>query len=263
MSLGFEQAGFDIVAAVEHDAAHAAAHRFNFPQCSVLQGDAMTLAADDIVRAVQAAVAHGREVPSRPQIDVLFGGPPCQGFSVGGRLDTTDPRNRLVERYVQLVEQLQPRAFVLENVPAMASRVLPRARLQCRSGSKAAWASAATSCRMRKTQRKPVRRSADRRRLLIVGVQRARRSPTSPRRRTPRTKRPKPLRAGEVGHPRRSPRCPSVQPSATRSAICPISTDSTSFATAMLYCSTATRWCSPADAIRVRSGARWRRAGPA
>lgn len=124
MSLGFEQAGFDVVAAVERDPAHAAAHRFNFPRCQVLEGDALKLTAAEIAAAVEAGLKlHGRT--DRPSIDVVFGGPPCQGFSVGGRLDPRDPRNLLVRRFVELVEELQPRAFVLENVPAMASAVLP------------------------------------------------------------------------------------------------------------------------------------------
>lgn len=58
-------------------------------------------------------------------MDVVFGGPPCQGFSVGGLMDPKDPRNELVEDFVRLVVELEPKAFVMENVPAMASRTLP------------------------------------------------------------------------------------------------------------------------------------------
>jgi DNA (cytosine-5)-methyltransferase 1 len=52
-------------------------------------------------------------------IDVLAGGPPCQGFSFAGRRQESDPRNQLFERYVHVVETIKPRALVLENVPGM------------------------------------------------------------------------------------------------------------------------------------------------
>lgn len=55
----------------------------------------------------------------RGVIDVLAGGPPCQGFSFAGRRVEDDPRNRLFEKYVEAVEALQPKALILENVPGM------------------------------------------------------------------------------------------------------------------------------------------------
>lgn len=122
MALGFEQAGFDVVCAVEFDPAHAAAHRFNFPRCEVLQMDARTLSVAEVRRAVVRGLAKlGRE---NRRVDVVFGGPPCQGFSVGGVGDPKDPRNELVREFARLVSGLRPRAFVLENVPAMRSRIL-------------------------------------------------------------------------------------------------------------------------------------------
>lgn len=58
-------------------------------------------------------------VAMRGVIDVLAGGPPCQGFSFAGRRVEDDPRNLLFEKYVEVVEALQPKALVLENVPGM------------------------------------------------------------------------------------------------------------------------------------------------
>jgi DNA (cytosine-5)-methyltransferase 1 len=124
MSLGFEQAGFDIVAAIESDPAHAAVHRFNFPRCIVIQADAADVSLARLRRAVDLGLRRHRRSPDA-SVDVVFGGPPCQGFSVGGLLNPNDPRNRLVEQFVRLVLALKPRSFVLENVPAMASRALP------------------------------------------------------------------------------------------------------------------------------------------
>lgn len=59
----------------------------------------------------------GRLVPP----DVLIGGPPCQGFSVAGYMDLDDPRSELVFTYMEVLRRLRPRAFVLENVKALAA----------------------------------------------------------------------------------------------------------------------------------------------
>jgi DNA (cytosine-5)-methyltransferase 1 len=123
MGLGFEQAGFDVVCAVEFDPAHAAVHRFNFPDCELLQRDARSLSEEELRDGIEKGLErHGR---ANAEVDVVFGGPPCQGFSVGGLMDPKDPRNELVEHFVRLVIAISPKAFVLENVPAMASRTLP------------------------------------------------------------------------------------------------------------------------------------------
>src|SRR5919106_1165841 len=125
MSLGFEEAGFDVVAALESDRAHAAAHAFNFPRCEMVRRDAAAVTGDDLrVAAARGLQALGRPRERSTTIDVVFGGPPCQGFSVGGHLDPNDPRNELVVHFARLVAELRPAAFVLENVPAMASRAL-------------------------------------------------------------------------------------------------------------------------------------------
>lgn len=63
---------------------------------------------------------HKAELESlRGSVDVLAGGPPCQGFSFAGRRIEDDPRNRLFEKYVEVVEAVQPAALILENVPGM------------------------------------------------------------------------------------------------------------------------------------------------
>jgi DNA (cytosine-5)-methyltransferase 1 len=111
MSLGFEQAGFDVVAAVEFDPIHAATHKLNFPRCSVICRDVRTVSGRDI----RTSAGLGNRV-----VDVVFGGPPCQGFSLMGQRVLDDPRNSLVFHFLRLVEELKPRTFVLENVPGMA-----------------------------------------------------------------------------------------------------------------------------------------------
>jgi DNA (cytosine-5)-methyltransferase 1 len=179
MGLGFEQAGFDVVCAVEFDPAHAAVHRFNFPACEMLQLDARTLSGDVLRGGIEKGLErHGR---TGDEVDVVFGGPPCQGFSVGGLMDPKDPRNELVEHFVRLVIAISPKAFVLENVPAMASRNLP--------GSDRA-APASITARMRRAGYSvgPPRIlnashfgvPQDRRRLVMVGVKSQFELPESP-----------------------------------------------------------------------------------
>lgn len=110
MSLGFEQAGFHIVAAVEADPIHARTHQQNFPRCKTLTADIRDVTGRDIRRAAG---------PRERAVDVVFGGPPCQGFSLIGRRDSNDPRNSMLIEFARLVVELQPRFFVLENVAGL------------------------------------------------------------------------------------------------------------------------------------------------
>jgi len=104
LNLGFEQAGFDVAAAIEIDPVHAATHEFNFPLCRMHCADATRI----------SGAAIGREL-SAP-IDVIVGGAPCQGFSMIGKRALDDPRNGLVKHFLRLVVELEPTVFVLENV---------------------------------------------------------------------------------------------------------------------------------------------------
>lgn len=107
MSLGFEQAGFDVVAAVEIDPIHAAVHGFNFPQCAVLAQSVSNLTGNEIRKAANIGDRS---------VDVVFGGAPCQGFSLIGQRVLDDPRNSLVKDFVRLVVELDASYFVFENV---------------------------------------------------------------------------------------------------------------------------------------------------
>jgi DNA (cytosine-5)-methyltransferase 1 len=110
LSLGFEQAGFDICAAVEIDPVHCAAHRFNFPGCAVIPRSVIGLSADEIRRA---AAIDGRPIAC------VVGGPPCQGFSLIGHRALEDPRNSLVLEFVRIVAELDAQSFVFENVKGL------------------------------------------------------------------------------------------------------------------------------------------------
>jgi DNA (cytosine-5)-methyltransferase 1 len=110
LSLGFEQAGFDVVAAVEVDPIHAAAHKFNFPDCAVI--------ARSVVGLSGAEIRSAAGIGDAP-VDVVFGGAPCQGFSLIGHRALEDPRNSLVREFVRLVCELDANYFVFENVKGL------------------------------------------------------------------------------------------------------------------------------------------------
>lgn len=110
LSLGFEQAGFDVAAAVELDPVHCAVHEFNFPRTAIVPRSVEGLTAAEIR---EAAGIGGRTV------DCVFGGPPCQGFSLIGHRSLEDPRNGLVLEFVRIVAELEARTFVFENVKGL------------------------------------------------------------------------------------------------------------------------------------------------
>lgn len=110
LSLGFEQAGFDVRAAVDIDPVHCAVHEFNFPEATAIPASAADLSGDEIRR--RAGLVGAR-------IDCVFGGAPCQGFSLIGHRALDDPRNKLVLDFVRLVHELDARSFVFENVKGL------------------------------------------------------------------------------------------------------------------------------------------------
>ena len=55
------------------------------------------------------------------KVDLIIGGPPCQGFSISGKRNPNDPRNKLYIAFVEAVKYFKPEAFVMENVPNLAS----------------------------------------------------------------------------------------------------------------------------------------------
>ncbi len=102
MDLGFQQAGFELLWANDFDAAAVQTYRHNIGEHAEC-GDVLEVQVPD----------------ARP--DVVIGGPPCQGFSVIGRMREDDPRSRHVFRFLDVVEELEPQAFVMENVKALGA----------------------------------------------------------------------------------------------------------------------------------------------
>ena len=106
LSLGFENSGFDVILANEYDPSIAAAYEENHKGTKMICGDITSL---DLQKTFSDYAG---------KVDVIIGGPPCQGFSQKGQRKTIhDERNFLFKYYVKVVELVQPSYFVMENVP--------------------------------------------------------------------------------------------------------------------------------------------------
>jgi DNA (cytosine-5)-methyltransferase 1 len=117
LDIGFAAAGFQPVWANDIDPVAVATYNRVFDGEHAHAGD-----------------IHGQDVPGRGAADLVIGGPPCQGFSVAGKMDPDDPRSRHVWDFMSVVERVQPRAYCMENVKALAEnrrwRMLHRALIE-------------------------------------------------------------------------------------------------------------------------------------
>jgi len=111
LSLGLESAGFRIVAAVDANRRHLAAYIANHPHVPT-----------ECMDVKQLKKSHGLIERLRDErIDLVAGGPPCQGFSYAGKQDVMDARNQLVKEFGRVVIAIRPRAFLMENVAGLLS----------------------------------------------------------------------------------------------------------------------------------------------
>lgn len=107
MSWGFKRAGFGVAAAFDFNHRCVEAHAENFPGCESVRTDLSNATGKSLRKLGKLGRRH---------IDALFGGPPCGGFSVAGRRNPADPRNKLLLKFATLVDELRPSFFVVENV---------------------------------------------------------------------------------------------------------------------------------------------------
>ena len=105
---GLLQAGFNPVASVEINPIASATHKRNFPTCHHFCGDIQHFKSEDCLQQTNG-----------DQIHIVSGGPPCQGFSVAGKRDPKDPRNRLFYEFIRVVSEIKPWYVVMENVPGI------------------------------------------------------------------------------------------------------------------------------------------------
>ena len=110
LSLGFEQAGLRVALAVDMESRNLDTYRRNFPKSTVIRADLSTATGPDLLLHTDLKVG---------EIDVVIGGPPCQGFSMIGYRRLDDPRNLLIFDFLRLCSELQARYFVMENVPGL------------------------------------------------------------------------------------------------------------------------------------------------
>ena len=110
LSLGFEKAGYDVLLGIDFWKDALVTFRANHKGAVGLQADLANLDPADTV-----PLLNGRKV------DVIIGGPPCQGFSIAGKRIVDDDRNKLYKSFVRMVKFYHPRAFVMENVPNILS----------------------------------------------------------------------------------------------------------------------------------------------
>lgn len=104
MDIGFAQAGIKTIVANEMDKSAFDTYKENHIDIDYLDGD------------INNYLNHFKKYKNT---DIVFGGPPCQGFSVAGKMDINDPRSQLVFSFAKVVENVNPRAFVMENVKSL------------------------------------------------------------------------------------------------------------------------------------------------
>jgi DNA (cytosine-5)-methyltransferase 1 len=111
-SLGYEMAGCEMLAAIERDPHAASVYQANHPSTRILQEDITVVSPEGML--AKLGLKPG-------ELDILDGSPPCQGFSMAGKRQGADPRNRLFTEYVRFLNALRPKAFVMENVPGLTT----------------------------------------------------------------------------------------------------------------------------------------------
>lgn len=109
-SLGFERAGFNVLLGIDVWPDALKTFVLNHKGSKGLQADLSTIHPEDVLPKLDDK-----------KIDVIIGGPPCQGFSVAGKRIVDDIRNTLYKNFVHFVEYFKPKAFVMENVPNILS----------------------------------------------------------------------------------------------------------------------------------------------
>lgn len=110
LSYGFQNAGFNILLGIDNDKKALEVFESTHNGAQSICGDISQITYADIKNKI------GDE-----SIDIIIGGPPCQGMSLSGPRKFEDPRNSLYLSYIRLVEEIQPKAFVIENVPGLLS----------------------------------------------------------------------------------------------------------------------------------------------
>ena len=108
---GASAAGFNIVAACEKEESFCKIHTQNFKDTHYLTNNICHITEEDLRNVLE----------KHPCIDLMVGGPPCQGFSLAGKRDTKDSRNILFKNYLRIAKVLSPKIIVMENVKMLTT----------------------------------------------------------------------------------------------------------------------------------------------
>lgn len=109
LSYGFERAGYNILLGIDNDKKALETFELNHKGSKSICGDITQITYEKDIKPLIG----------QKEIDVIIGGPPCQGMSLSGPRKFEDPRNKLYLSYIRLVEEIRPKAFVIENVPGL------------------------------------------------------------------------------------------------------------------------------------------------
>lgn len=109
-SLGFERAGFNVLLGIDIWKDALSTFSYNHKNSKCFEADLSILSPQ-----------KAETIIAGKSVDVIIGGPPCQGFSIAGKRIVDDIRNKLYKNFVHFVEYYKPKAFVMENVPNILS----------------------------------------------------------------------------------------------------------------------------------------------
>lgn len=109
-SLGLKQAGFEIVLAVDNNKDACATYASNLGSEALCCADLSTIKPRELL---------DRSLLKDTEVELIVGGPPCQGFSSAGAKDWADPRNILLRNFVEIITSLRPTWFIMENVEGL------------------------------------------------------------------------------------------------------------------------------------------------
>lgn len=116
MDIGFTRAGFAPVWTNEIDRAAVQTYNAAFKRLANELDHLDGIPHEAIAESIDSKSVR---IPGEGAADIVIGGPPCQGFSVAGQMDPNDPRSRHVHRFLDVVESVRPKAFVMENVKSL------------------------------------------------------------------------------------------------------------------------------------------------
>ncbi|GAS83751.1 DNA cytosine methyltransferase [Paenibacillus amylolyticus] len=111
LSQGFIQAGYNVILGVDFDEAALQTFKYNHNETQAIKAD---LSTDEAFLDIEKNIGS-------KNVDIIIAGPPCQGFSLTGSRDINDSRNSLYLAVVKAVKRYRPKAFLIENVPGMAT----------------------------------------------------------------------------------------------------------------------------------------------